>query len=64
MLKNVFPSSSSKKVTSEQFANYSKAINHPESWFYQADEDVLYYNERYVRGELDIMFQELDVEIS
>ena len=58
------PSSSSKKVTSEQFANYFKAINDPEGRFYQADEDVLYYNERCVRGELDIMFQELDAEIS
>ena len=51
MLKKLCPFSSSKKVTSEQFANYLKAINDPEGRFYQADEDVLYYNERCVRGE-------------
>lgn len=59
------PSSSSKKVNSQQFAKYFKAINDPESRvFFQADEDVLYYNERYVKGELEVMFQELDVRIS
>ena len=32
--------------------------------FFQADDDIIYYNERYVRGELEITFQELDAEIS
>ena len=64
MLKSVSPSSASKKVTSQQFAAYFKAINDPEGRFFQADEDDLYYNERYVRGGLEIMFQELDAEIT
>ena len=64
MLTSLCPSSSSKKVTSQHFAAYFKAINDPEGRFFQADEDVLYYNERYVRGELEIMFQELDAEIT
>ena len=51
-------------VTAQQFADYFKAINDPEDRFFQADDDIIYYNERYVRGELDIMFQELDVKIS
>ena len=46
------------------FATYFKAINDPESRFFQADDDVLLFNERYVNGELQIMFQELDTEIS
>ena len=58
------PSSSSKKVNSQQFAKYFKAINDPESSFFQAVEDVLYYTERYVKGELEVMFQELNVRIS
>ena len=64
LLKNLCPSSSSKKVNSQQFAKYFKAVNDPESRFFQADKDVLYYNERYVKGELEVMFQELDVRIS
>ena len=32
--------------------------------FFQTDDDILFYNERHVNGKLDIMFQELDVEIS
>ena len=64
LFKNLCPSSSSKSVTAQQFADYFKAINDPEDRFFQADDDIIYYNERYVRGELDIMFQELDVEIS
>ena len=32
--------------------------------FYQIDEDILFYNEQYVRGEFQIMFDELNREIS
>ena len=32
--------------------------------FYQPDEDILYFNERYVNGELQIMFDELNMPIS
>ena len=31
---------------------------------FQADDDVLFYNERYVRGELQIMFDELNRDTS
>ena len=64
LLKNLCPSNSPKKLTSQHFADYFRAINNPDSTFFQADDDILFYNERYVNGELDIMFQELDVEIS
>lgn len=63
-MKQLCPSNSSKKLTSKHFADYFQAINNPESRFFQADEDVLFYNERYVKGELGVMFQELDAEIS
>ena len=59
-----FHSSVGSVGTSQQFATYFKAINDPESRFVQADDDVLLFNERYVNGELQIMFQELDIEIS
>lgn len=64
LLKNLCPSNSSKTLTSKHFADYFRAINDPETRFFQADEDVLIYNERYLKGELGVMFQELDVEIS
>ena len=32
--------------------------------FYQVDDDILYFNERYVRGEFQTMFNELNTEIS
>ena len=43
---------------------YFKAVNNPEDQFYQADVDVLEFNERYLDGELQIMFEELDTEIT
>ena len=52
------------KLNSQQFVSYFKAINDQDSRFFQADDDVLYYNEKYVKGELDILFQELNIVIS
>ena len=64
LLKKLCSSNAPKNLTSQHFADYFKAINNPDSTFYQADEDILLFNERYVKGELDVMFQELNVEIS
>ena len=64
LLKKVCSSNAPKTLTSQHFADYFKAINNPDSTFFQADDDVLFYNERYVKGELEVMFQELNVEIS
>ena len=50
------------KVTA--FCKVFKAKNNPDSRFFQADEDVLLNNERYVQGKLGAMFQELDEQIS
>ena len=41
-----------------------KAINNPDSVFYQADEDILHFNERYFNGELNILFNELNLPFS
>jgi len=43
------------------FFKYFKAINYPDSVFYQPDEDVVFFNDRYLNGELDVMFSELNV---
>ena len=64
LLKKLCSSNAPKTLTSQHFADYFKAINNPDSTFFQADDDVLFYNERYVKGELGVMFQELNVKIS
>ena len=51
-------------LSSNDFQQYFKAINDPESIFYQPDEDVLYFNKRYLDVELNIMFSELNVPFS
>ena len=43
------------------FEVYFKAVNNPADPFYTPDEDVLFFNERYVNNEFSIMFEELNV---
>jgi len=47
-------------LSSADFLDYFKSINDPDSISLQPDEDVLHSNERYVQGELDVMFSELN----
>ena len=46
------------------FETYFKAVNNPDDHFFNPDEDVLYFNERFVNNEFHVMFGELDVPIS
>lgn len=46
------------------FERYFKAINNPDDPFFTSDEDALFFHERYVQSELQIMFNELNVEIT
>ena len=50
-------------ISSKQFADLFKAINDPGNRFFQIDEDVLFFNEQYLRWEFQIMFDELNNEI-
>jgi len=43
-------------LTTRDFQTYFKSVNYPESICYQPDDDVLYFNDRYLNGELDVMF--------
>jgi len=43
-------------ISSSDFFKYFKAINDPESVFYQPDEDVVFLKDRYFNSELDVMF--------
>ena len=51
-------------ISLNNFAAYFKAVNNPDSVFYTPDDDVIYFNERYLKGELQVMFSELDSTIS
>ena len=51
-------------VDAKRFAEYFQAVNDPNDIFYQPDEDVLYFNERYAQGEIQVMFEELNLPIS
>ena len=51
-------------VSASRFTEYFRAINNPDDHLYQADEDVIFFNERYLNGEYQVMFNELNVEIS
>ena len=44
--------------------DYFRAINDPNTAFYQADGDFIFFNERYFNSEVQIMFSEFDDEIS
>ena len=64
MLKKCYTHTNNSNLNSSQFYAYLKSINNPDSAFFQADEDVLIFNERYLNGELQVMFDELNIEIS
>ena len=46
------------------FERYFKAINTPDSAFYVPDDDIAASNDMYIRGELDVMFEELNLPLS
>ena len=51
-------------IDAKRFSEYFKAICDPNDRLYQPDEDILYFNERYAQGELQVMFEELNLAIS
>ena len=51
-------------VSANNFYDYFKAINNPNDRLFQPDDDIIYFTERIVKDEFQVMFQELDIEIS
>ena len=47
-------------VSAKTFSLYFQAISDPNDIFYQPDEDILYFNEIYMQGELQVMFEQLN----
>ena len=54
----------SNSLSAQKFHNYFKSINDPDTPYYQADEDILEFNNRFLNSEAQIMFSELDVAIT
>ena len=46
------------------FEQYFKAVNNPNDHFFNPDEDIIYFNERFVNNEFQCMFNELDCVIT
>ena len=64
LLKQSQQSKPSKLLLADTFGQYFKAINDPQSPFYQADEDIIAFNDRFLNSEAQVMFGELDVAIT
>ena len=43
-----------------EFERYFNSVSNPDDPFFTPDEDILYFNERYVHNEFQIMFEELN----
>ena len=48
----------------DNFAACFKAVNNPDNDFYTPGEGAIYFYERHVRGEIQVMFSELDLPIT
>lgn len=51
-------------LSAQNFYEYFKSLNGPNSVFHQADEDVIYFNERFINSKLQVIFSELHREIT
>ena len=64
MLKRAANIDTKSNIKSDTFSEYFQSINNPNDRFYQADEDVLFLNGRYVNDEFQVMFEELNIPLS
>lgn len=64
MLKDISHIRYPRTLSANNFARYFNAINNPDDHFFQADDDVIYFNERFLNNEFSLMFHELDDVIS
>ena len=64
LLKDSTTQNNPKNITSNSFSEYFKAINNPDDSVFQPDEDILYFNDRFLNSEVQVMFDELNVPIT
>ena len=63
-MKESLTGSKPSNLSATDFANYFKSINNPNDPFFQSDDDILYFNERFLNSEIQIMFEELNGSIT
>ena len=63
LLKDYQNVNSSNPLYAQKFKDYFKSINDPDTPHFQADEDILQFNDRLLNSEVQIMFAELDEQI-
>ena len=51
-------------ISATDFANYFKSINNPNDPFFKSDDDILYFNKRFLNSEIQIMFEKLNGSIN
>ena len=53
-----------KKLSATDFDDYIRAINNPDDHFFQPDDDIIDFNERFLNSEIQVMFDELNTVIT
>ena len=64
MLKQSVHIQSPADIPLSSFEEYVKAVNNSEDPFFQVDEDIVHFNYRFVHDEFQVMFHELDSDVS
>ena len=64
MLKQSVHIQSPADIPLSSFEEYVKAVNNSEDPFFQVDEDIVHFNYRFVHDEFQVMFHELDTDVS
>ena len=53
-----------KNLSADHFDDYFKAINNPNDPFFQPDDDIVYFNEHFLKSEMEIIFDELNITVT
>ena len=64
LLKESVSKTKPKKLSATDFEDYFRAINNPDDHFFQPDNDIIDFNERFLNSEIQVMFDELNTVIT
>ena len=64
LLKESVTQSKPKNLSADHFHDYFKAINNPSDPFFQPEDDIVYFNEHFLKSEMEIIFDELNTTIT
>ena len=64
LLKESVTQSKPTNLSVDHFDDYFKAINNPIDPLFQPDDDIVYFNEHFLKSEVEIIFDELNTIIT